>query len=82
VVYNTAADCRAQAPTPGFDITVFRYFAKNGVRQKTESFTTKYNAADDIRCGPKPGTTTPPPPGTSPPPGRTKPGITTPRPPS
>ncbi|MFF0343673.1 VanW family protein [Kribbella sp. NPDC004875] len=80
VVYNTAADCRAQAPTPGFDITVYRYFAKNGVRQKTESFTTKYNAADDIRCGPKPGTTTPPPPGTSTPP-RGKPAVT-PRPPS
>jgi vancomycin resistance protein YoaR len=67
VVYNTAADCRPQAPTPGFDITVFRYFAKNGVREKTESFTTKYNAADDIRCGPKPGTTPPPPPGSTPP---------------
>ncbi|GAA2837891.1 VanW family protein [Kribbella solani] len=71
VVYNTAADCRAQAPTAGFDITVFRYFAKNGARVKTESFTTKYNAADDIRCGPKPGTpVTPPPGGVKPPPGR------------
>ncbi|WP_112244243.1 VanW family protein [Kribbella monticola] len=59
VVYNTAADCRTQAPTGGFDITIYRYFAKNGQRVKTESFTTKYNAADDIRCGPKPGTTPP-----------------------
>jgi hypothetical protein len=73
VVYNTKADCRVQAPTPGFDITVYRYFAKNGARVKTEQFTTKYNAADDIRCGPKPGTTTPPPPGTTTPPGRVKP---------
>ena len=79
VVYNTAPDCRAQAPTPGFDITVFRYFAQNGVRKKTESFTTKYNAADDIRCGPKPGTT-PPPPGISTPPNLGKPTTeTTPR---
>ncbi|MEV6272467.1 VanW family protein [Kribbella sp. NPDC051936] len=71
VVYNTAAKCEPQAPTPGFDITIYRYFAKNGVRQKTESFTTKYNAADDIRCGPKPGTpVTPPPGGITPPPGR------------
>ncbi|MET9317688.1 VanW family protein [Kribbella sp. NPDC003505] len=71
VVYNTDPKCEAQAPTPGFDITVYRYFAKNGVRQKTESFTTKYNAADDIRCGPKPGTVvTPPPGGVTPPPGR------------
>jgi vancomycin resistance protein YoaR len=62
IVYNTAADCRPQAPTPGFDIKIYRYFAKNGQRVKTESFTTNYNAADDIRCGPKPGTT--PPPGT------------------
>ncbi|MFG1911876.1 VanW family protein [Kribbella sp. NPDC048928] len=69
VIYNTKADCKPQAPTPGFDITVYRYFAKNGARQKTESFMTKYNAADDIRCGPKPGTTPTPPAGiTTPPP--------------
>ncbi|WP_329002615.1 VanW family protein [Kribbella sp. NBC_00709] len=73
VQYNPAAGCEAQAPTPGFDITIFRYFAKNGARVKTEQFTTKYNAANDIRCGPKPGTTTPPPPGTTTPPGRVKP---------
>ncbi|NUR98628.1 MAG: hypothetical protein HOV67_25655 [Kribbellaceae bacterium] len=70
VVYNTAAKCEPQAPTPGFDITIYRYMARNGVRQKTEQFTTKYNAADDIRCGPKPGTTVTPPPGTTTPPGR------------
>jgi vancomycin resistance protein YoaR len=58
VVYNTEAGCRTQAPTGGFDIKIYRYFAKNGQRLKTESFTTNYNAADDIRCGPKPGTTT------------------------
>ncbi|MEU8225365.1 VanW family protein [Kribbella sp. NPDC048915] len=71
VVYNTAEKCEPQAPTAGFDITIYRYLSKNGVRQKTESFTTKYNAADDIRCGPKPGTpVTPPPGGPSTPPGR------------
>ncbi|MFF0264387.1 VanW family protein [Kribbella sp. NPDC004536] len=70
VVYNTAAKCEPQAPTPGFDITIYRYMARNGVRLKTEQFTTKYNAADDIRCGPKPGTTVTPPPGTTTPPGR------------
>jgi len=74
VQYNPAPGCEAQAPTPGFDITIYRYFAKNGARVKTEQFTTKYNAANDIRCGPKPGTTpTPPPGGTTPPPGRVKP---------
>ena len=79
VVYNPAPGCRPQAPTPGFDITVFRYFAKNGTRVKTESFTTKYNAADDIRCGPKPGTT-PTPPVNTPGPGKPRP-VTTTRPP-
>ena len=71
IVYNTEANCRVQAPTPGFDITIYRYFAQNGVRKKTESFVTKYNAADDIRCGPKPGTT--PPPASTTPPGVGKP---------
>lgn len=80
VVYNTKPDCRVQAPSIGFDITVSRYFAENGKRVKTESFTTKYNPADDIRCGPKPGTT-PPPPGTVTPPGLGKPSTPT-RPPS
>jgi vancomycin resistance protein YoaR len=78
LVYNTAADCRPQAPTGGFDISIYRYFAKNGQRVKTESFTTKYNAADDIRCGPKPGTTPPATPDSPPTPGA---GSTT-RPPS
>ncbi|MER7249774.1 VanW family protein [Kribbella sp. NPDC000426] len=74
VQYNPDPKCEAQAPTPGFDITIYRYFAKNGARVKTEQFTTKYNAANDIRCGPKPGTTTTPPPGgTTTPPGRVKP---------
>ncbi|TCO48209.1 vancomycin resistance protein YoaR [Kribbella antiqua] len=80
VVYNTESNCRTQAPSAGFDITIYRYFSKNGVRVKTESFTTKYNAADDIRCGPKPGTT-PTPPTSSTPPGMGKPTTTT-RPPS
>jgi vancomycin resistance protein YoaR len=77
VVYNTEPGCRAQAPTGGFDITIYRYFAKNGQRVKTESFTTKYNAADDIRCGPKPGT----PPATPDGPGKPGAGGTT-RPPT
>lgn len=64
VIYSTEPDCRAQAPTAGFDIKIQRYFAKNGQRVKTESFTTKYNAADDIRCGKKPETPPPPPPST------------------
>jgi len=59
LVYSQEPDCRPQAPTAGFDITIFRDFYKNGAKVKTEQFTTHYNAADDIRCGPKPGTETP-----------------------
>ncbi|WP_020385621.1 VanW family protein [Kribbella catacumbae] len=84
LVYNTEPNCRAQAPTGGFDIKIYRYFAKNGQRVKTESFVTNYNAADDIRCGPKPGTTPPTPPAstdTPPTPSTGKPSTTT-RPPS
>ncbi|MFK4087390.1 VanW family protein [Kribbella sp. NPDC020789] len=65
LVYSQEPDCRPQAPTAGFDITIFRDFSKNGVKVKTEQFTTHYNAADDIRCGPKPGTETPAVPPTS-----------------
>ncbi|MDX6261031.1 MAG: hypothetical protein QOH84_2719 [Kribbellaceae bacterium] len=83
VVYDTAANCRPQAPTGGFDIKIYRYFAKNGQRVKTESFTTNYNAADTIHCGPKPGTPTSPPPSTPGAPGMGKPSTgTTTRPPS
>jgi vancomycin resistance protein YoaR len=82
LVYSQEPGCRPQAPTGGFDIKIYRYFAKNGQRVKTESFTTNYNAADDIRCGPKPGTTPPPnTPDTPPTPGQAKPSTTT-RPPS
>ncbi len=84
LIYNTEPGCRTQAPTAGFDIKIYRYFAKNGQRVKTESFTTNYNAADDIRCGPKPGTTPPTPPvstDTPPTPSAGKPSTTT-RPPS
>lgn len=78
-VYDTAANCRPQAPTGGFDIKIYRYFAKGGQRVKTESFTTNYNAADTIHCGPKPGTIpTPPQTSTTPgPPGMGKPSTTT-----
>ncbi|TDO44964.1 vancomycin resistance protein YoaR [Kribbella sp. VKM Ac-2527] len=76
VVYSQDPKCRTQAPTAGFDIKIYRYFAKNGVRVKTESFTTNYNAADDIRCGPKPGTKPPGTPETPPPtPASTKPST-------
>lgn len=82
VVYSTEPGCRPQAPTGGFDIKIYRYFAKNGQRVKSETFTTNYNAADDIRCGPKPGTKPPNTPETPPTPGAGKPTTGTTRPPS
>ena len=54
VIYNEKPGCEKQAPVAGFDIKIYRYFNRNGERVKTESFTTHYNAADDIRCGKKP----------------------------
>ncbi|MEU4394885.1 VanW family protein [Kribbella sp. NPDC023855] len=81
LVYNTEKNCRPQAPTTGFDIKIYRYFNKNGQRVKTESFTTNYNAADDIRCGPKPGTTPPSTETTTPPGGGPGKPPTTTRPP-
>lgn len=75
-VYNTEPGCRPQAPTSGFDIKIYRYFAKNGARVKTESFTTNYNAADLIKCEPKPTPTPTKPPTTPGPPNNRKPGGT------
>jgi vancomycin resistance protein YoaR len=66
VIYNEKPGCERQAPVAGFDIKIYRYFNRDGGRIKTESFTTHYNAADDIRCGKKPPT----PPPTPPTPGR------------
>jgi vancomycin resistance protein YoaR len=64
VIYDTSEKCETHAPEEGFDVKVYRYFAKNGQRVRTETFHTHYNPADKVVCGPKP--TTPPP--TTPPP--------------
>jgi vancomycin resistance protein YoaR len=69
VIYNDKPGCEAHAPVAGFDVKVYRYFAQNGQRVRTETFTTRYNPADKVVCGKKP---TPPPtvPPTTPPPTR------------
>jgi vancomycin resistance protein YoaR len=62
-IYNDKPECEAHAPEPGFDVKVYRYFSRNGVRVRTETFTTHYNPADRVICGknPDPKQTTPPP---------------------
>ena len=42
--------CVAQAPTPGFDVTVMRIFKKNGVQVKTSSFNTHYLPENTVTC--------------------------------
>ena len=64
VIYNDKPDCEEHPPEAGFDVKVYRYFARNGVRVKTETFTTHYNPADRVVCGKEPSPTpTPTPPG-------------------
>lgn len=69
-VYDTSADCQAQAPTNGFDITVYRTVTRAGQVVHDDAFLTKYNAADRIICGPDPARAAPPPapPAVAPPP--------------
>jgi vancomycin resistance protein YoaR len=63
VIYDTSEKCETHEPQAGFDVKVYRYFARNGQRIKTQTFHTHYNPADRVVCGPKPTTTptTPPP---------------------
>jgi len=42
--------CVAQAPTPGFDVTVMRIFTKNGVQVKTSNFNTHYLPENSVTC--------------------------------
>ncbi|MFY0407858.1 VanW family protein [Solicola sp. PLA-1-18] len=42
--------CVPQQGVTGFDVTVYRYFAQNGKRVKTESIPARYNAADTVIC--------------------------------
>ncbi len=66
VIYDTSEKCETHEPQEGFDVKVYRYFAKNGQRVRTQTFHTHYNPADRVVCGPNPTATptTPPPTGT------------------
>jgi vancomycin resistance protein YoaR len=67
-IYNDKPGCETHPPEGGFDVKVYRYFNRNGVRIKTETFTTHYNPADRVVCGKKPTPTpTPPMPPSTPP---------------
>ncbi|MCF2532943.1 VanW family protein [Yinghuangia soli] len=70
-VNDTGAGCVAQGPSAGFKIDVTRVFVKDGKEVRREQFHTKYDAADNIICGPAAppaGGATPPAGGTPPPP--------------
>ncbi|MDO9380607.1 MAG: VanW family protein [Nocardioidaceae bacterium] len=47
---DTSDRCVPQQGVTGFDVTVYRYFAQNGKRVKTESIPANYNAADTVLC--------------------------------
>jgi vancomycin resistance protein YoaR len=64
--YNDKPGCEPHAPVAGFDVKVYRYFSRDGQQVKSETFTTRYNPADQVICGKKPDpnkpqVTTPPP---------------------
>lgn len=47
---DPSPECITQAPTPGFDVTVTRFFKQGGATVKTEKFNTHYNPEDDVTC--------------------------------
>ncbi|MEO6472165.1 MAG: VanW family protein [Aeromicrobium sp.] len=50
VRYDPTDRCVPQAPSIGFDVDVYRYFYRGGVKVKTETDTAHYRATDDVRC--------------------------------
>ncbi|KGN39631.1 VanW family protein [Knoellia subterranea] len=49
-ITDASPDCITQAPTPGFDVTVTRFFKQNGNTVRTQAFNTHYNPEDDVTC--------------------------------
>lgn len=64
-VNDTSAGCVAQGASQGFKIDVTRVFIQGGKEVRREQFHTRYDAADNIICGPAapPAGGTPPPAG-------------------
>lgn len=54
-VYDESKKCLEQYGVKGFAVKVFRHFYSGGNKVRTETFFTRYNPADEIHCGPKPG---------------------------
>ncbi|HET7683625.1 MAG TPA: VanW family protein [Marmoricola sp.] len=50
VRYDDSPACEGQSPAQGFSVDVFRYFARDGERVRTERDHVTYNAMDEIRC--------------------------------
>ncbi|MDI2128928.1 VanW family protein [Yinghuangia seranimata] len=51
-VNDTSPGCVAQGPSAGFKIDVTRVFVQDGREVRREQFHTRYDAADNIVCGP------------------------------
>lgn len=49
-ITDASADCVTQTPTPGFDVTVTRFFKQGGSTVRTENFNTHYIPEDDVNC--------------------------------
>jgi len=49
-IVDARPGCVAQAPTPGFDVTVTQVFKKNGAQVKTVRFNTHYIPEDTVTC--------------------------------
>jgi vancomycin resistance protein YoaR len=53
-IYNESPECSPQTGGPGFTIDVDRVFYDGDVEVERETFTTTYNPAPQVVCGPKP----------------------------
>ncbi|HEV7147397.1 MAG TPA: VanW family protein [Pedococcus sp.] len=49
-IVDASSSCVAQAPSPGFDVTVDRVFSKGRTTVRTSTFTTHYLPEDSVTC--------------------------------
>jgi vancomycin resistance protein YoaR len=50
VRYDDSPKCEGQEPAQGFSVDVFRHFARDGERVRTEKDHVVYDAMDEVRC--------------------------------
>ncbi|HEV7196270.1 MAG TPA: VanW family protein [Pedococcus sp.] len=49
-IVDASSTCVPQSPSPGFDVTVTRAFARGGKTVRTSTFTTHYLPEDNVTC--------------------------------